>query len=610
MADWLPIPSMGVQLTQVGIALLVVVGGVVGAVAVVDLTASGESLNAEQTEDHRSSTDDTAFEVTTTLDNGDTANVTRSVELVVGGEDDRVAVDRLTVTVPAEGTERITLSAPSEALTPGEHEYAIVSGDGATPLATGNVTLDPPAFTVDDARAEPVVRGETGTVAATVRNDGDFRGMRSVGLRLDADRDGTYDDETAATTATLIPAGGDAETTFAVRTDGLDPGTYAFRVSGTENAAEGTLRVMQPATVRIAETTMTTDVVRGDRFETSVVLVNRGDVAGTETIRLDGPTEAFDRNRTVTLDGGESTTVSFDVGTENVTRGNHSVALSVANESASSTLRLREGFLKVSDLRGPGSAAADEELRFAATLRNIGGAGANQTVEHRIDLDGDDDPEAVLGNRTVVLDPGNRTTVEFSVTPEETDRVDADDLIGTRVYGVYSEDTEATDVVVVRTVYTSSDSSSDGGSDGGDDGGDAGDDEPETVSKDVISQEKYGVDYDEVSGETQTQIDEIHERQPFADGLVITEVLTREEIARQEFGLDVGRNDAFDFTSIDVETQQEIEAEFDAQFESDDGDRIESWDELSLERFDSEYETLNESQQETVRERYQEQFES
>ena len=135
-------------------------------------------------------------------------------------------------------------------------------------------------------------------------------------------------------------------------------------------------------------------------------------------------------------------------------------------------------------------------------------------------------------------------------------------------------------------------------------------DEPETVSKDVITQEKYGLDYDEVSGETRSQVDEIHERQPFADGLVITEVLTREEIARQEFGLDVKRNDAFEFTSIDVETQQEIEAAFDDQFESDDGDRIESWDELARAEFGSEYEALNGTQQETIREQYQAQFDS
>jgi len=103
-------------------------------------------------------------------------------------------------------------------------------------------------------------------------------------------------------------------------------------------------------------------------------------------------------------------------------------------------------------------------------------------------------------------------------------------------------------------------------------------DSSEQVSKDVISQEKYGLYYDEVSGETQTQIDEIYQRQPFADGLVVTEVLTREEIARQVYGLDVKRNDAFEFTSIDIELQQEIEATFDAQFESETGDRIESWD--------------------------------
>jgi len=348
---------------------------------------------------------------------------------------------------------------------------------------------------------------------------------------------------------------------------------------------------------------MSTNLTRGERFNATVTLVNDGDVAGTETVHLTGPTSEMEWNQTVMLYSGESTTLEFTAETANLTRGNYSLTLTMANASRNETLRIRESHLIVADVSGPESVEIDEEIHFTARLQNTGDAVANQTVEHRIDLDGDDEPETLVGNQSVRLAPGNGTTVEFTIPAENRSQFDDEELLGTHIYGVYSEDTNATGVVVIEeetspsTWSSSSDSTSTS-------------DSSEQVSKDVISQEKYGLYYDEVSGETQTQIDEIYQRQPFADGLVVTEVLTREEIARQVYGLDVKRNDAFEFTSIDIELQQEIEATFDAQFESETGDRIESWDELAQEQYGSNYDSLNETQKQTIRERYQEQFDS
>ncbi|VTT88131.1 cell surface glycoprotein [Halorubrum sp. DM2] len=585
---------------QVAAVLVIVVGGSVGAASVVDL-GGGEPLTVDGSEVVKSSAGDAAFEVRATLNNTGATNATRSLELVVEDESgSALTVDERSATLAAGEVRVLTLSAPRDAVTAGRYNYTLSEGGEA--LATGTVSLDRPTFTVSAAGADPVVRGETGTVTATVRNGGDFRGLRTVDLSIDRNDDGAFDDgETVATRSPLLDAGSDASLRFSVATDGLEPGRYAYRVETEESAREGTLVVERPATVRIANSTLTSDAVRGDRFNGSVTLANLGDVPGTETVRLDGPSEAFDWNRTVTLGGNETTTYEFDAATANLTRGNYSVAVTTANDSASTTLRVREGFLKVDRLDGPGSADVDDDIRFSARVTNIGDAAANETVEHRIDLDGDDDPETVTANSTVDLAPGERTTVEFAIAADDRDRFSDRDLLGTHVHGVYTGDANATDVVVIRE-YRS------GG--GGSSASPSADDEPETVSKDAITQEKYGLDYDEVSGETQSQVDEIHERQPFAGDLVITEVLTREEIARQEFGLDVKRNDKFDFTAIDVETQQEIEAEFDAQFESDDGDRIDSWDELAQAQFGSEYEALDESQQESIREQYRAQFDS
>ncbi|SMO53919.1 hypothetical protein [Halorubrum cibi] len=619
---------MGISQTHAAVLLMIVVVGAVGVSSFTDPGSGGEAMTVEGTEDRqsvaaggseerrsvtaegttggRSSASNVAFEVRTTLNNSDAAGATRSIELVVEDEDGfSFTVDERTVSLSAGETREVTLSAPADAMTAGRYDYAL--GDEAGTLATGTVTLEGPAFDTSKVRAEPVVRGAIGTVSVTVRNRGDFRGMRTLDLHLDRNRDGTYDaSEIVATRAPLLRAGEDASATLSVRTDGLEPGTYAYRVEVGESVEEGTLTVLRPATFRLAGSTMTTDAVRGERFNGSVTLVNAGDVRGNATVHLDGPTEAFDWNRTTTLDGNASTTLEFAAGTGNLTRGNYSIALSTANDSATGTLRVRESHLAVDDLDGPRSADVDDDIRFAARVWNTGDAAANRTVEHRIDLDGDDDPETVVENRSVDLAPGERTTVEFTLAEDDRDRFDDRDLLGTHVYGVYSGDANATDVVVVRHYSSGSSSST---SSAANDEPEPVNDEPEIVSRDVITQEKYGLDYDEVSNETRSQIDEIHERQPFSDGLVVTEVLTREEIARQEFGLDVGRNDAFEFTSIEVETQQEIEAAFDAQFESDDGDRIESWDELATERYESDYAGLDADQRETVRSLYRGQFE-
>ena len=592
---------MGITWTHAAVLAVVVVGGAVGASSVVD-PGGGASVTVERTEAVESDAAGVAFEVRTTLNNGGTANATRSLALVVEDETgSAVTVAERTVSLPAGATRRLTLSAPRDALSPGRYDYALNDDSGT--LTNGSVTLDPSEFVVSRAEADPVVRGTPGAVAATVRNRGDFRGLRTVELSLDRNGDGAFGaGETVATESPPLRAGEETSLRFRVETDGLDPGTYAYRVEASGGAREGTLVVRRPATVRIGDAAMTGDAVRGDRFEASVNLTNVGDVAGTETVRLDGPTESFDRNRTVTLGTNETRTVEFAAPTEGLDRGNYSVAVVTATDSASTTLRVREGFLKVDDVTGPRTADVDDAIEFSARVLNIGDATANGTVEHRIDLDGDDDPETVTANRTVTLAPGERTAVEFAIPADDRDRFTDDDLLGTHVYGVYSRDANATGVVVVEDYYSG------GGADRSSSSSSPATDEPETVSKDAITQEKYGLDYEAVSGETREQVDEIHERQPFADDLVVTEVLTREEIARREFGLDVGRNDNFEFTAIDVETQQAIEAAFDDQFESDEGDRIESWNELAQERFGSEYEALDEGQRETIRAEYDAQF--
>lgn len=576
------------------LVLVVLAGG-----AATEFGDADTALAVDSAEERKPGDADVAFEVQAVLNNSRATSVTETVELVLTGDEmPALTVDEQTVTVAAESTTTVTLAARTDTVDSGTYSYTITVGDRRASRANGTVSLAPPQFSIDQAWAAPVVRGRQAEIRSAVHNRGDYSGMRTVRLLVDRDRDGEFSaDETVATRAPLLPADSRTTVTFRLRTDGLEPGTYAYRVQGTETVADGQLTVERPATFRIADVAMTSNRSQGEQFDAAVMLVNVGDATGAQTVRVDGP-GPIDQNRTVTLTASEVRTVEFTADTSNLTRGNYSVAFAVADQpqnARNATLRIRESHFDVTSVSGPEQADLGDDLEFSAHVRNTGDASDNQTVEYRIDLDGDDMPETTAGNRTLSLSRGEEATVTFTVG----DGVDDSDLLGTHIYGVYSEDANATDVVVISADAGGSGSSTSSATDGG----------SEQVSLNVISQEKYGYYYEELSGETQRQIEELYERQPFADGLDVTEVLTREEIARRHLGLDVESGDDFNFTALDVEDQQHIEATFDAQFQSDSGDRVESWDELAQRLYGTDYESLEESRQQQIRDRYWEQFE-
>lgn len=588
------------SLGNTGMVLFVVVS--LGVTVTVGAAASGIDLGGrpvsiDATEATPTGDAYVVLEVSATLNNTGTADVSRSVVLSVGGNGTRTRVAQRTVTVPSGATETVSFEVPSEAVRPGTVRYtvSVSEGDGRTVRRNGTVALDAPSLVPTDTTDVSVVAGEEASVRATIRNLGDRRGTRTVELGVDRDRDGAFDpDEAVATAAPAVDPGERTVIELSAPTDALRPGVYAYRLASPDGTTEGTVTVLQPATFRFGTLDAPTEVVRGGVVNVSATVRNDGDVSGTTTVGFDPPEAAGQSAaRSVRLDGGESRTVRFALNTTALRRGNHTVDLSAANRTAAVPLRVRESHFEVTAVRGDDTLIVGDEIRFDATIRNTGDAPDNQSVELQVDLNEDDEPESHDIERSVALDPGERTTVAFAVPYDDlTEASGSDTPIGSHIYGVYSEDHNVTGALAYEPDYDSGPTGSG----------------PDRASLDEISQEKYGYDYDQLSNETQTQVEEIHERQPFADGLALTEVLTREELARWRFGLDVERGETFNFSAIDIDTQQRIEADFDAQFESQTGDRIESWDELARQRHDSEYEALTDEHQRAIREEHQEQF--
>lgn len=432
-------------------------------------------------------------------------------------------------------------------------------------------------------------------IEAAVENPHDTAVEEVIAVRVDVDGDGTFE-LTAGKQSLSVSAGETVTVTFPITTSRLDPGTYEYVVEmadGTVEFATGAFTLQAPS-VHLSSVNASTNVTQGTPVPVSIGVTNVGDLPANRTVTLDGPSGTD--SRTVEIAAGQTETLNFTVGTASLSRGNYTYTVSTDTSEERFEVRVRSPRFEVSDLSGTETYTAGEELAFSAQLRNTGDARGVQQVELRIDVDDDDTPESVGFAEEVRLAPGEGTTVTFTIDRDQWyDAAPETSRIGSHIIGIYTNDTNVTGVFAVK--QTSSDESED-----------TADDSQDLASRDEISQEKYGTYYSALSHETEVQVDELYTRQPFANGLVITEVLTREEIAREEFGHDVEPGEPFTFTDLDIQIQQEVEAMFDAQFTSEQGDRIESWDELAQQQYGHPYDQLTAEQKEAIREAYLEQF--
>ncbi|WP_137684767.1 CARDB domain-containing protein [Haloarcula mannanilytica] len=513
------------------------------------------------------------------------------------------------VELSATESTNVTLIAGADHIRSGEYTFAVAVGESSSPETTGNVrVLTPPTFSLDDTTENAtVVRGTNSMISANLTNVGAYRGVRTVEIAVDSDRNGQYPDNETLHESTLSLAGGQSqEVTATVNTTNLEPGQYQYSIATANTTTNGTLRVQQPATIQVVNTSHRVTVTNGEPANVSGVIRNVGDVNGTDTVTLWSNSTNTTYSRTVSLGANETKTVSVGVNTTNLSRGTYNYSLGTTDDRGTVPVRVQDTQFEVSELKGPNVLYLRDTAVFSAEVTNTGDINGTQTIQHRIDSDGDDRPEAYGVERNITLAPNESTRVRFEVeyTLADSTEYPVEPLrLQTYVYGIYSRDSRATTAMSVKPPWVKYDDS--GSSAGGSTTVSNGD----RASLDEITQDKYGLYYDEVSSETKRQVEEIHERQPFADGLVAAEVRTREEIARQDYGADVKPGENFDFTGLNIAVQQKVEADFDAQFQTQSGDRIESWDELARDTYGTSYDNLTSSRQADIRTTYQDQFE-
>ncbi|MFC6721526.1 CARDB domain-containing protein [Natrialbaceae archaeon GCM10025896] len=354
------------------VAVLLAVGTVFAALSFVGAptiagTASANQSNLEVnsvsiSEDTLQEGDST--EITAEVENTGVFSDTFSVQLEVDGS----TVQSTNVFISGYSTTEVTFEETFSS--PGEYSISVNGVSG------GTVTVGEPAsFDVTDASlgTDEIAPGESVETTATIENTGDLEGSFDAELEVDGQ---TVDSEP-------VTVDGGESTTVSFDRSFSDIGSYDVSVSG-ETA--GTVTVGEPASFDVTDASLDTDeITPGESVETTATIENTGDLEGSFDAELEVDGQTVD-SEPVTVDGGESTTVSFDRSFSDA--GSYDV--SVSGETAGTVTVLEPASFEVTDA----SLASAEIVRGDA-------AEATATVENTGDLEGSFDAELEVDGQTV-----------------------------------------------------------------------------------------------------------------------------------------------------------------------------------------------------------------
>jgi PKD repeat protein len=207
------------------------------------------------------------------------------------------------------------------------------------------------------------------------------------------------------------------------------------------------ITVQQPANLTVSDLTAPSSGVQGETITVTANITNTGTLLGNGTVQFaidvddngiwgdDGDVVLTEE---VSVPGEETTQVEFEVDTTDLPAGTYDHQVTVDESSMSDEITIEEpAFFAVSDLQPTDYVAEhDEVFTVNATVENTGDLSAEKTVELR--LDGE-----TVANKTVELDAGNSTTVEFDV---DASGIDA----GEYTHSVWTEDEEAEGTLTVE----------------------------------------------------------------------------------------------------------------------------------------------------------------
>jgi len=163
------------------------------------------------------------------------------------------------------------------------------------------MVLSPPLFAVTVASVPASVTvGDPLTVTATVTNTGDTATTQSVTLAVDGARRASSD----------VELSGGASETVTFEYTPADPGNRALTVASDDRADTTTVTVRATPAFETTLVSLDESVATGETVTGTYRVENTGTVSATRTVRLSVAGDPV-ANRTLTLGGGEQTTVTF-----------------------------------------------------------------------------------------------------------------------------------------------------------------------------------------------------------------------------------------------------------------------------------------------------------
>ena len=362
------------------------------------------------------------LEVDATIENTGGTSDEQSVMLDAG----TLGTDEQTVSLDASESTTETFTVETEAGDAGEHTATLESEDDED---SSTVTvLEPAEFSVDIDEADDVVQGNDVEVVATIENVGEVTDEQSVELTV----------PTVGTDDQIIElAGGDTTTeTFAVPTsDGDTTGTYTITVESEDDDATTDIDILEPPEFTV-DIDSVNEPVAGEDIVVDATIENTGEATDEQTVEL-SVAGLGDNSTSVELDGGESTTETFSVPTNEGDEGGYSLTVTTDDDETEDTVTVIEPAFFAVTIDNATEPVAGDDLLVNATIENSGEATDEQTVE--LDVGG-------LGtdNTTVTLDGGDAVAESFTVPTDEGDD-------GTYTAVLESEDdTDQADVTVLK----------------------------------------------------------------------------------------------------------------------------------------------------------------
>lgn len=202
------------------------------------------------------------------------------------------------------------------------------------------------------------------------------------------------------------------ETFGFVSANGTQDGPYLANGTAVTDRANVTLPPTSGASFTVENLSAPEGVQRGTTVTVNATVSNPNDVADSQRVefRFDGTLIAAER---LTIPGGDSTTVSYELNTSGVAPGEyvHGVYTRTDGEVAQVSVVDRTASFEVSNLTAPTTATVGETVNVTATVTNPNAFATEQSVEFRFD-------GTLVTARNVTVAGNSSTTVSFAVGTE------------------------------------------------------------------------------------------------------------------------------------------------------------------------------------------------